>query len=137
MGNMYSQTSDVIIKVNPCFYTLNDDKVRRETIKKFSITQQFNFNTKQVKPSKNKEYIFGIKNNTFKIIKSSFTKKEFIFHIKYTNPVYISELESYVKDAFSKHCNSGDSLKANFIKEKKYKGQTIYFNVDDIVFNYF
>ena len=78
--------------------------------------------------------MFGI--DKFKIIESSFTSKAFIFHIKYTNPVYTSQLESYVKDAFAKYCNSGNPLKANFIKEKKYKQESIYFSIDNIDFNY-
>ena len=134
MGNMYSQTSEVIIKVNPYFYNLNEDKITRDKIKNFTITKKFNFTANKIRKSANEKYIFGI--DKFKIIKSSFSKKEFIFHIKYTNPVYTSQLESYVEDAYAKYCNSGDSLKANFIQEKKYKTKSIYFSIDNIDFNY-
>ena len=131
---MYSQTSEVIIKVTPYYYNLNEDKNTHNKIKNFTITKKFNFTANKIRKSANEKYVFGI--DKFKIIESSFTSKAFIFHIKYTNPVYTSQLESYVKDAFAKYCNSGNPLKANFIKEKKYKQESIYFSIDNIDFNY-
>ena len=48
----------------------------------------------------------------------------------------VSELESYIKDAWFNYCNSGDPIKPNFIKEKKHATKPIYFGIDSIDYIY-
>ena len=129
MGNLFSQETDnVILKIKPYFFTINEDGYSQDKIKNFKIS-------KMIKLNKNdKDYLFNVSNFTIK--KSSFTNNELIFNIKFNKEINTSKIENYILDAWKKFCNSGDPIKASFIKEKKYNKKQIYFSVSNIEFEY-
>ena len=131
MGNLFSSTDKVekaTVKVKPFFYTLDEDGYSQNKIKNYKIYKNITLK------KKDKDYIFGVK--TYKINKMNHTSSLLSFDITYKESVEVSELESYLKDAWFNYCNSGDPIKPNFIKEKKHATKPIYFGIDSIDYIY-
>ena len=129
MGNLFSQETDnVIVKVKPYYFTKNDDGYSQDKIKNFKITKNITLK------KDDKDYLFNV--CKYKIKKTSFKGNELIFDIQYDKLISCSDIESYITDAWHKFCNAGDPIKANFIKEKKYNKNPIYFATEDITFEY-
>ena len=129
MGNLFSQgTDNVIVKIKPYFFTINEDGYSQDKIKNFNITKMINLK------KSDKDYIFNV--SKYNIKKSSFNNNEFIFNIKYDKDLNTSEIEKYISSSWYSFCNSGDPVKASFIKEKKYNKKQIYFSVSNIDFEY-
>ena len=129
MGNLFSQETDnVIVKIKPYFFTINEDGYSQDKIKNFNITKMINLK------KNDKDYLFNIWK--YNIKKSSFKKNQLIFNIKYDKDLNTNEIENYISNAWTNFCNSGDPIKASFIKEKKYNKKQIYFSVSNIDFEY-
>ena len=129
MGNLFSsETDNVIVKAKPYFFTLNQDGYSQDKIKNFKVTKSISLK------KKDKDYLFNICKYTLK--NTSFNNNELIFDIKYNKELSVSEIETYISDAWHKFCNAGDPIKPNFIKEKKHNKKQIYFAIDDVEFEY-
>lgn len=129
MGNLFSQETDnVIVKVKPYYYIRSDDGYSQDKIKNFKITKNITLK------KDDKDFLFNVCN--YKIKKTSFKDNELIFEIQYDKNISCSDIESYITDTWHKFCNAGDPIKANFIKEKKYNKKPIYFDTEDIKFEY-
>tara|TARA_Y100000389_G_C17365256_1_gene465964 strand:- start:322 stop:684 length:363 start_codon:yes stop_codon:yes gene_type:complete len=116
------------LKVKPYYFTKSEDGYSQDKIKQFKITKNITLK------KEDKDYLFDVCN--YKIKKTSFKGTELIFDIQYDKVLSCGEIESYITDAWHKFCNSGDPIKANFIKEKKYNKKQIYFATEDITFEY-
>ena len=129
MGNLFSQETDnVNVKVKPYYFTRSEDGYSQDKIKNFKITKNITLK------KDDRDYLFNV--CKYSIKKTSFKGTELIFDIQYDKVLSCSDIESYISDAWSKFCNAGDPIKANFIKEKKYNKKQIYFATSDIEFEY-
>ena len=131
MGNFLSSSNivtQVKVKVKPYFYILDEDGYSQDKIKKYKIYKNITLK------KKDKDYIFGVK--SYKINKTDHTSTTLLFEITYKEGAEVSELESYIKDAWFNYCGSGAPIKPNFIKEKKHATKPIYFGIDSVDFIY-
>ena len=109
-----------MLKLNHIILLKIEDGYSQNKIKNFKITKNITLK------KDDKDYLFNVCN--YKIKKTLFKGNELIFDIQYDKVQSCSDIESYITDAWSKFCNAGDPIKANFIKRKKYNKKTIYFS---------
>ena len=118
----------LLLKLNHIILPEAKTDIHKIKIKNFKITKNITLK------KDDKDYLFNV--CKYSIKKTSFKGTELIFDIQYDKVLSCSDIESYISDAWSKFCNVGDPIKANFIKEKKYNKKQIYFATSDITFEY-